>query len=1138
MTRLWRRFNSSIVTSTLISVGVRIAAVIALMTTASYYHIYSQVEGSKLAEMQVFTQERGARESQIFKLAEDNHQLLKRAIHSQYPVDNPKYWLDKFEQNFAQQADGAIRNNRSTFNASQTAGIWIASDVVLSEDIKIRAALFTDLVSQFGQSWHNRFINTYALGPENFAINYWPEIPDFVYRIDADFDIRSEEYFAISTPKANPSRETVWTGVYRDQQADLWMVSAETPIYLDDVHIATVGNDIALDELFARTIANDPHGSYDMIFRKDGRLIAHPNYVDDLKQYAGNFLIEQNGDTTLKAIFNAVNQSNTNQQLIELDQQKLYLMVSKIQGPDWFYVRAVPKSIITEVASSTAAIVFLFGLAALLFELLVLCMVMKKKITWPLLQLTRGSLAIARGHAVKQIDGVRSDELGRLARTFITMSERLKKRDQQLELSATLLQQQVDQLQVSEQRLAHAQEVAQLGSWEYSTDTQQLTLSIELQKLLHITEQEAQSMGIKSLLKLINPEGDAQLHLLVKGFLNEGISFRYSHAIRDCHGNQRFVHSTGEVCRDEYGAIVRFQGTVQDLSKQVHAEQSMRESEARFRNAFHNSPISMAIVSLQGKIIQANETLCRTFGYSQKEIQQMLFENLVHPDERHLSNEKLQAIVDGKATAHEVERKLICKDGNAIWCSINVFVQKDGDGRPNYIFVQGMDVTKRKLAESKLNHLAFHDPLTGLVNRTMFIEFLNKAIQNYKREPKNNFAVLFLDLDGFKFVNDSLGHLAGDKLLVAIAQRLIKETRASDTLARFGGDEFCILLQDVDSREVAVDLAKRINQALQHPFNLESEVVKSSTSIGIVLASSKLSNAQDYLRDADSAMYHAKHHGNGHYAIFDASMHRHAQQQLRLRNEINTALEHQQFEPFFQPIINTETGAISSFESLVRWQHPKRGLLAPFQFLEVAEEIKRINEIDIVILDSALAQLSQWHKRLAAPNLCVSCNCSSELLSDPEVIDIIKTLLAKHEIPARCLNLEITESVLVNDPETTMAILYQLQDLGVNIHLDDFGTGYSSLSYLHRFPIHNLKIDRSFISRILNSEKDKAIVESIILLANRLGISVTAEGVETPEQLLALKQIGVNRTQGYYHGKPMDAQKVKQMLQTSASHSA
>ena len=987
MKKLWHTFRKSIVTKTLYSVGIRIAAVITLLTTVSYWHLFTTLESNKLVELQTYTQERGARESQIFQLAEDNHQLLKAEILRQYESSPVKKSIELFEQLFVQQEDGAYRYQPDLFDANSSAGMWIGGNVELTDDIKHRSILFNQLVSTYGKSWQNRFFNTYAMGPENFATVFWPAIPDFTNRLDADFDIRTEEYFDISTPENNPERNTVWTGLYRDKQADIWMVSVETPIYVEDRHIATVGNDIALDELFTRTMATEGEG-YNLIFRDDGRLIAAPQYVDRLKETAGDFIIDRDGDDKLKAIYEAVmSRGGVDGDAIKLTEFGLYVFVTKLAGPDWYLIKVVPVSVLTKVASSTAAIVFLFGLIALVIELIVLCTIMKRKITWPLLQLTRATLAVARGHQAKELDARRPDELGRLARSFNSMRFRLDKRDKEI-----------------------------------------------------------------------------------------------------------------------------------------------IENQQRFKNAFEHSPIGMAIVGLNGEIIEANENLSNTFGYTEQELEGMQYIDLIHPDEHKYSEQRLADILDGKVTSYEVERRLVRRDGTTIWCLINVSVQVNLQGQADYVFIQSLDIDERKQAEVELNRLAFHDPLTGLANRTLLTEFLEKSIRLYRRDNSHQFAVLFLDLDGFKLVNDSLGHLAGDRLLKAIAKRLKHHTRDSDTLSRFGGDEFCILVNEFEHEYEVVELANRINHTLAEPFTLERESINVSASVGIVMASAELTSAEDYLRDADSAMYHAKQQGSGNHAIFNADMHKTAKEQLRLRNELTQAYENRDFTVFYQPLIQIASNEIIGFESLVRWTHVERGVVTPDQFLPVAESMGLIADIDFYVLESAIAQLVDWRTSLGRDDLTINCNASSDLISDFATIDKIKQVLDKHNLPAACLNLEVTESVLINDTQKTMAILSELKKIGVNIHLDDFGTGFSSLSYLTRFPIDALKVDRSFIKRITEGGKDKAIVESIQLLAKRLGIKVIAEGVESEEQYALLQAMGVDKTQGYFHGKPSPADDATNLL--------
>ena len=1127
--------NHSIVSHTLVSVGIRILIVISLVTTISYFHIFSTMEATKLAEFKSLTLERAARESQIFSLAEDNHDLLKNAILDAYQPLNIEGNNSFFEQQLVVQADGGIRVNPETFDAANSAGVWIAKDVEITDELQYRVSILHELISDYGKSWRNRFINTYAFGIENFAAIYWPSIADFTYRLEADFDIRLEEYFAISIEENNPQKETVWTGVYLDKQSDIWMVSIETPIYYQQQHIATIGNDMSLDELFKRTINQAQQGGYNLIFREDGRLIAHQKYVQQLKEFDGNFIIEQNGDDALKSIYETVINAEDKSQIIELPSIDAYLMVSKLKGPAWYYVSVIPKSLVSNVASNTAIIVFISGFIALIIELLVLFIVMKQKITRPLSELNRATLALTQGLQAQHIDEERPDELGRLARSFNLMNQNLIKRDKQLANANHILEQQLQQIQLSQDSLTNAQAIARLGSWQYDTTTHKLTVSEQLILLLQLTPLQVEHLDLKTLFNLLNNSELDEIIEVYQCFVTEGKAFTIIHEISDINHPQdtKYVHSTGQASED--GRVLT--GTVQDITEQHKAEQAKIESQKLFNNVFENSTISMAVVSLDGRIQQANSTICKTFGYTEDEICQLNYIDLLPADERSGGTGELEIIQNVTLPSYDTERILVCKDGTELYCYINVFVQKNALGISDYIFIQCIDISLRKQVEVKLNQLAFHDPLTNLANRTLFIEFLTKAIKQYQRNPKYNFALLFLDLDGFKLVNDSLGHLEGDKLLVGISERLNHVIRNSDTLARFGGDEFCVLMEYINDEKQVIELAQRINTALSEPFLLKKESVITNASIGIVLANPSLMDAQDYLRDADSAMYHAKHSGRGSYAVFNADMHKMAKEQLRLRNEMSKALDDKQLVAYFQPIINAGTGQIYGFEALVRWFHPQKGLIAPDNFLRMAEEIGRIAEIDYFVIDQAIEQIVKWRKLLNRDDLSISCNASSELLSTYHVVEKLNKILVKYKLPAHCFNIEITENVLINDPELTMKILHQLEALGINIHLDDFGSGYSSLSYLHRFPIHNIKIDRSFVNRLLDNEKDHAIVESISLLANRLGIGVTAEGVENIVQYQALKQIGIARTQGYYHGKPMDQAAAYELLTAKSMRS-
>jgi diguanylate cyclase (GGDEF)-like protein len=450
-----------------------------------------------------------------------------------------------------------------------------------------------------------------------------------------------------------------------------------------------------------------------------------------------------------------------------------------------------------------------------------------------------------------------------------------------------------------------------------------------------------------------------------------------------------------------------------------------------------------------------------------------------------------------------------------------------------------LNITKRKQAEAQLLHDAFHDRLTGLANRALFLDRLNHAIERSHRHSSELFAVLFLDLDRFKLINDSLGHGIGDQLLVAIARRLETCLRTVDTVARLGGDEFVLLLEALDSFDDVAQVAERIQAELSVPFNLSGREVYTTVSMGIAFSTLKYTRAEELLRDADTAMYRAKAQGKACYKIFDGSMHSQAVALLQMETDLRRALNRQEFLLYYQPLIWLETGKIKGFEALVRWQHPEQGLISPATFIPLAEETGLINPLGTWIFRVACRQVGSWQQQLTsdpeqadAPPLplTININVSGKQLLQRNWIHQVEQILEDTAIPAGNIILEITESILVENADSMTDLLQQVRDLGIHIHIDDFGTGYSSLSYLHTFPIDGLKIDRSFINRLDASEKNVEIIRTILTMAQSLGIGVTAEGIETDAQLRLLRQLGCPLAQGYYFSKPMTALEVEAWL--------
>ncbi len=445
------------------------------------------------------------------------------------------------------------------------------------------------------------------------------------------------------------------------------------------------------------------------------------------------------------------------------------------------------------------------------------------------------------------------------------------------------------------------------------------------------------------------------------------------------------------------------------------------------------------------------------------------------------------------------------------------------------------EIQERKRAQEQLLHLALHDPLTHLPNRTSFLETVQAALDRTQHQPGYQFAVLFLDCDRFKTINDSLGHSVGDQLLIAIAARLQACLRPQDTLARLGGDEFILCLEAIADLTEATDLARHINEQLKLPFQPSGYEVFVNASLGIVLGDASYVSAEHILRNADTAMYQAKALGGGRYQIFDPSMHVRALTRLKLENDLRRAIERQEFYLCYQPVIDLDTGKISGFEALVRWRHPERGLVMPGEFIPAAEETGVIAALGDWVLGEACRQLRQWQEGgCASSELSMSVNLSVRQFSQRDLLATIDGILSATRLPTACLKLEITESVLIDSPESALAIFEQLRSRRIQLSLDDFGTGYSSLSYLHRFAMDSLKIDRSFTSKIDASRKNLDIIQAIISLSHNLGMEVIAEGIETMSQLEQLRALGCDRGQGNYFAPALSAAAAAELLRQPA----
>lgn len=572
---------------------------------------------------------------------------------------------------------------------------------------------------------------------------------------------------------------------------------------------------------------------------------------------------------------------------------------------------------------------------------------------------------------------------------------------------------------------------------------------------------------------------------------------------------------------------------LRDITARKEAEKALIASQERYQLATQGANDGLWDWDLKTNEIYFSARWKAMLGYEDGEIKNSPDEwfNLVHPDDLKDLTANLDAHLGGRGGHFQSEHRVRHRDGSYRWMLSRGQAIWSADGSPYRMAGSQTDITDRKSSEEQFRYDAFHDALTGLPNRALFMDRLGQAIERSRRRPHYLFALLFLDFDRFKVINDSLGHTIGDQLLVSGARRLETCLRAMDTIARLGGDEFVILLEYIDSPRDAIRVAERISEALQPPFNLNGHEIFISASTGIVLSSIGYEKAEDALRDADIAMYRSKALGRARYELFNPDLRSMAMARLELETDMRRALERGEFSVNYQPILNLSTSSITGFEALIRWRHPALGMIPPADFIPVAEETGLILPIGQWVLREACRQMKEWQQQFPRlPDLTISVNMSGKQFAQPDLPQEIDRILHETGLNIDCLRLEITESVIMEAIESTTNLLKQLKAMGVQLEIDDFGTGYSSLSYLQQLPIDAIKIDRSFIRQMECGANDHGIVQAIVALAHNLGMHVIAEGVEASDQLDRLKAMDCELGQGFLFHRPLESRAVCDLL--------
>jgi diguanylate cyclase (GGDEF)-like protein/PAS domain S-box-containing protein len=603
---------------------------------------------------------------------------------------------------------------------------------------------------------------------------------------------------------------------------------------------------------------------------------------------------------------------------------------------------------------------------------------------------------------------------------------------------------------------------------------------------------------------------------------------RAEYRLKRRDGSWRWMLDVGQPRFAPDGSFLGYVGSVLDITERRSIELALQESERRLATVFAQTMMGILHRDMDNHVLMVNQRFCDIVGRTGDELEGLPMEAFTHPED-YPANHELWLKHSRTGEPFQLEKRYLRKDGTSVWCAVNVSFMHDENGQPrsSIAFVEDIDQRRRAehdrlVAQSQLSHMARHDMLTGLPNRLCFHEKLEQAL--VARAPDAQVGVLCLDLDGFKAVNDTLGHPAGDALLRRVAERLQRCIRDGDTVARLGGDEFAIVLGDGRERD-ATALAKRIIDILSQPFDLDGVSAAVGASIGIAFAPRNGETPEDLVKAADIALYDAKARHLGSYSSFDHSMHEVLQSRQATKLQLGGALSRGELELHYQPLVNIATGAINGCEALLRWRHPERGLIPPSEFIPVAEETRLIVPIGEWALEQACAEAATWPR-----DICIAVNLSPVQFKSKGLVDAVASALSRSGLQPRRLQLEITESVLLDDTSSNLGVLQDLRELGVLIAMDDFGTGYSSLGYLRTFPFDKIKVDREFIHDLPDGRESLAVLRAVSGLAKSLGIATTVEGVETDAQLATVQAEGFNEAQGFFFSRPLQAADLRALL--------
>ena len=676
-------------------------------------------------------------------------------------------------------------------------------------------------------------------------------------------------------------------------------------------------------------------------------------------------------------------------------------------------------------------------------------------------------------------------------------------------------------LTLSEQRYHLAIEGSNDGIWDWDINNNHFFFSIKNKKTLGYQENELNDT-FDTWKNLLHPDDRMQATEELLDYINQGSGIYESvYRLRCKDGSYKWILSRGKAVWEDNGDANRVAGSHTDITDQILLQERYRQEKELSDSIIRGASLLIVVLNQEGQIIRFNPFAENLTGYNEEELVGKSIIGKILPKDT-----SVQEFVT--TPIKNQERSIFCKDGHSITILWNSNILHDEDGNVLGIVAIGVDISERRKMERQLHDLAYHDRLTGLPNRTMFEEYMAQLLY-YSAEIKRYFAMIYIDIDNFKHINDSMGHRAGDKLIVDVANIIKMQFEKPNMVARLSGDEFVIIINDVKNVDFIREQLNELLTKIRTPWVYNNQDFFVSVSMGIALFPEDGRDLSTLLQNADTAMFHKKENGKDGYSFYNKEMRELTLNYIQLSSQLRLAIYNNEFDLYYQPQFSLETGELVGVEALIRWIHPEKGLISPNNFIPLAEKTGYIKEIDEWVLKTACAQKKQWEERFGQ-SIHMSINVSSKRLTDHHFIENMSKCILEEDITCSGIELEITETAIIENIDIALSAIQQLKEFGFKIALDDFGTGYSSLTYLQRLPIDTLKIDRSFTQKITNQEEQHFLITSLIQLAHDLNIDVVAEGIETKEQLVFLRKNECDIGQGYYYSKPVPSDEMENLI--------